>query len=190
MSISELWRGDIGERRFRGKLIAWFHVFRPAMVVLALALSLRPQQALADTCREQGGNQTCTADQPLITDWSYSVFSCLPVYNCLTSFDQQVCTTFGGTLTGGYQGCYGCGGTHPQDNLIASAVQNGWTANDSACAMSAIPGGWGMTMSQSTCTEWHKGEVNPQDPPQYANGIETSSYEAVPASGTKTTQNG
>ena len=142
----------------------------------------------ADTCRENGGNQTCTGDKPSPGPWSYYVYSCIRAFSCNTSFDNAACTAFGGTpQCDSFGCCTSCAGAHPQESLIGAAVANGWTAYDNACTMSASPSAWGVTLSKAVCGQFDADESYPTT---YSQGVETGSHKAVPASGTMTKTNG
>lgn len=148
---------------------------------LCVALIVSGTALATDTCRESGGNQTCTGNAPVVGDWSYGVNPCGS-----TPWD-----TFGAGV------CSALGGTQQPDGLCANptktltealiplAVEKGWLAFG-ACTMHATPGSWDTPINGSVCGDLNNGE---NWPPQYSSGIETFSYMVVPATGTGQTYN-
>lgn len=65
------------------------------MACVALAQLFFLTTVFADTCRESGGNLTCSGRSPVIGEWSYNVNSCASQPNSMSPFDKAVCTTHG-----------------------------------------------------------------------------------------------
>jgi RHS repeat-associated protein len=154
-----------------------------AVLCLTLVQVLWTAPALADSCRESGGNQTCIAPKTVVGDWSYYVYKCSRAFAESTPFDDAVCL-----ISGGIPNADSCDGGHMTDDLIGPAVASGWKTWDSACTMNASPGAWGATLNSSVCSAVY--DPGDQNGTTYTYGVETSSNKVVPASGTKTTQNG
>jgi YD repeat-containing protein len=177
---------------FRSNRRAFHNSIKPSVFCALLVQFLSASTVFGDTCLEQGGFQTCTGPAPIPGPWSYTVQSCSRPFNYFTPFDVATCKTFGGTPTCDYQGyCGSCAGAHPTDALIGPAVANGWKAWDDACTMSASPSGWGVTLSSAICGAVFTNQYGYESyPTLFRAGIEYTSNQSVPATGTKTNKEG